>query len=92
METINTKQIEKAVGRITGVPLVKQVHRSVRCGGFASLQRKPYAWSVSIPIEGKEHVLTSSRNHRREWTDLNRLTEVLVSLGFDRWLFDTRNT
>lgn len=88
MDAITEKELENVRDRITGLPRVFKVKRKLSVGGLANIKTKPTAWAVCIPVDGDERILFSARNNRREWTDLNRMKDHLIGLGFNRWITD----
>ena len=68
--------------RLQGDPLVRQVPRETKGGGFGDLGAHPLAWGVWVMADGQWRRIVSARGLPREWTSLDRVEAWLHGLGF----------
>lgn len=72
-------------GRLSRHALVYRAIRSQLGGGFGDQDKYPYAWAVSVYVDGLPVRVVSVRGANREWASLDRLERWLREQGLQSW-------
>jgi len=71
--------------RLSHHALVHRALRSQQGGGFGDQDKYPYAWAVTVYVDGLPARVVSVRGGSREWTSLDRLERWLREQGLRYW-------